>query len=64
MTNEKGQEFTDSFAVGMNLHYHKLLKYLLAVPFAFMIVMVSWLKLDPAGGAHATNAGESLADLQ
>jgi len=44
MTNEFGQTFFDHVTFSFNMHFHKLLKWILVVPFALMAVVMLFIK--------------------
>ena len=42
MENEAHQVFTDFFSVSFNVKFHRLLKYVLLLPFALMVLLIAW----------------------
>lgn len=42
MENDGHQVFTDYFSVSFNLHFHRLLKYVLLLPFTMLVAVVAW----------------------
>jgi len=44
MTNEHGQAFFDSYTVSFNLHFHKMLKWIVLVPFVAMVFVLLYIK--------------------
>jgi len=49
MYNEHFQYFHDSFTVGMNVHYYRLLKWMVLAPFAVMFGILMFVRtLKPA----------------
>jgi hypothetical protein len=42
MENEVHQVFTDFFSISFNIKFHRLLKFVLLLPFTLMALLVGW----------------------
>jgi hypothetical protein len=54
MRDNHGQVYRDAFAVGVNLHFYKSIKYMLAVP--FLLFMAALATFSPQSYTSATVA--------
>jgi hypothetical protein len=51
MADETGQLFVDSFALSFHMHFHRLLKWLVAAPILACAAAVLGLRLEDARSA-------------
>ena len=49
LVNEHGQHFADVFTVAYNVHFYKLIKWLLALPLAAMAAVLAFVTTPVVG---------------